>query len=246
MKKTATSVAGALLCLFFEDSKDECKKKGRLPKLAEHSQQMRRRLKCRVLLTGLVLATGIFTSPNAVAQQAVEKHTAVLLGERLPSILWEKPFVVYQNGKYHTESLSKYKGKIIILEFWSSSCSGCLKGFPKINALQKQYPDRLKVFTVNTGGLRETIEKIEHAYSLLDKDTRSLPSIVNDRLLRTLFPFRVLSSCAWIKPDGSFYAFTPSEMVNEHNIDQVIAAEMILEERREKVRAKRNKASDEK
>ena len=44
------------------------------------------------------------------------------------------------------EILKKYKGKTIVIDVWASWCSDCIKGMPKVKALQKQYPDATYLF----------------------------------------------------------------------------------------------------
>ena len=33
------------------------------------------------------------------------------------------------------------KGKVVVVDIWSTSCTPCLREFPRLVALQKQYPD---------------------------------------------------------------------------------------------------------
>jgi thiol-disulfide isomerase/thioredoxin len=42
--------------------------------------------------------------------------------------------------------VDKYKGKTVVLEFWASWCSDCVKAMPKIKELQKNNPDVVYVF----------------------------------------------------------------------------------------------------
>lgn len=37
------------------------------------------------------------------------------------------------------EVLSKYKGKTIVIDIWASWCPDCVKGMPKVHALQHEY-----------------------------------------------------------------------------------------------------------
>ena len=40
----------------------------------------------------------------------------------------------------------KHKGKIVVLEFWASWCSDCVKAMPKLKELQANHPDVDYVF----------------------------------------------------------------------------------------------------
>ncbi len=45
-------------------------------------------------------------------------------------------------------SLNDFKGKWLILDFWSKYCSGCIKSFPKMNALYKKYEDKVQLVEI--------------------------------------------------------------------------------------------------
>lgn len=40
----------------------------------------------------------------------------------------------------------KHKGKVIFLDLWASWCPDCIKGLPKLEEVQKQYPDLVYLF----------------------------------------------------------------------------------------------------
>ncbi|KAA5824518.1 TlpA family protein disulfide reductase [Algibacter amylolyticus] len=42
--------------------------------------------------------------------------------------------------------LETHKGKNIVIDIWASWCSDCIKGMPKVKALQEQFPDVAYVF----------------------------------------------------------------------------------------------------
>ncbi len=42
--------------------------------------------------------------------------------------------------------LEKHKGKTIVIDIWASWCSDCIKGMPKVKALQKEYNDVVYLF----------------------------------------------------------------------------------------------------
>jgi len=51
-------------------------------------------------------------------------------------------------GNVHTigEILEKHKGKIIYIDIWASWCPDCIKGLPKLEDVQKQYPELVYLF----------------------------------------------------------------------------------------------------
>jgi len=42
--------------------------------------------------------------------------------------------------------LDTHKGKTILIDIWASWCGDCIKGMPKVKALQAQYPDVIYIF----------------------------------------------------------------------------------------------------
>lgn len=44
------------------------------------------------------------------------------------------------------EILKKYQGKTIVIDVWASWCSDCIKGMPKVKALQEKYPNATYLF----------------------------------------------------------------------------------------------------
>ncbi|WP_326282788.1 TlpA family protein disulfide reductase [Tamlana sp. 2201CG12-4] len=42
--------------------------------------------------------------------------------------------------------LEQHKGKSIVIDVWASWCGDCIKGMPKVKALQKEYPEASYIF----------------------------------------------------------------------------------------------------
>lgn len=42
--------------------------------------------------------------------------------------------------------IRKHEGKTIVIDVWASWCSDCIKGMPKVKALQEKYPDVTYLF----------------------------------------------------------------------------------------------------
>ncbi|HKK45720.1 MAG TPA: TlpA disulfide reductase family protein [Balneolaceae bacterium] len=48
-------------------------------------------------------------------------------------------------------SLSDYKGKVVMIDFWETWCKPCIDSFSTLEKLQKEYPKKFKVLAVNPG-----------------------------------------------------------------------------------------------
>src|SRR6266487_544306 len=67
-------------------------------------------------------------------------------------------------------SLQDFKGKWLILDFWSRGCSACIASFPKLNELTKEFKDKAQIVLVgideNDKLIRKMYEKFRQKYDL--------------------------------------------------------------------------------
>jgi len=53
-------------------------------------------------------------------------------------------------NRANTYDLKEYQGQVLYIDFWASWCPPCLKSFPFMDKIQKQYKDKgLKVIAIN-------------------------------------------------------------------------------------------------
>lgn len=69
-----------------------------------------------------------------VAEQAAEKG-----GIRLNVANWDETL----------KKVAKHKGKVVVLDLWSSWCAPCKKEFPNLVALQKKHPEKVVCMSLN-------------------------------------------------------------------------------------------------
>lgn len=63
-------------------------------------------------------------------------------------------------GQNKTIQLSKYKGKVVYLDFWASWCDPCKRSFPWMNELQTLYgDDGFRIIAVNLDESRKDAEE---------------------------------------------------------------------------------------
>ncbi len=64
------------------------------------------------------------------------------------------------DGKtFHLDSM---KGKVVLIDIWSLSCSACFKEIPDLNELQKKYPkDKFYIISLMDNSKEELLEKFE-------------------------------------------------------------------------------------
>lgn len=85
----------------------------------------------------LVLLLPIITFLSCAQENKTAFDTAALTNVMLTP---EGESIAFQ------DILKKYKGKTIIIDVWASWCSDCIKGMPKVKALQNNFPDATYLF----------------------------------------------------------------------------------------------------
>lgn len=73
------------------------------------------------------------------------------------------------NAPASTISIADYRGKILILDFWSQYCASCIASFPKIDRLAKRYHDDVSIIAVATSkdkDSRDVCHKIFNAQKI--------------------------------------------------------------------------------
>ncbi|MBK8087718.1 MAG: redoxin domain-containing protein [Chitinophagaceae bacterium] len=56
-----------------------------------------------------------------------------------------------------TVSLSDFRNKLLILDFWNTTCISCIKAFPKLDSIQKLFGNRVQIVLVNRESKDSTI-----------------------------------------------------------------------------------------
>lgn len=84
----------------------------------------------------IILAT-VFTLVSCEAQSKKE-----FTKEALENVMTSK-----QNETItFSEIINQYKGKTVFIDVWASWCPDCVKGMPKVKAVQEKYPDIVYLF----------------------------------------------------------------------------------------------------
>jgi thiol-disulfide isomerase/thioredoxin len=137
------------------------------------------------LLRPIVVMTGLLLAPAALAQQAgkeaepaaqpAKKHVLVM-GDKAPPIAVEtfvkgEPIKAFENGK------------VYVVEFWATWCGPCIRAFPHLSKLQKEYKDKgLTVIGVN---IWEEGDPAEYSAATLEK-VRKFVETQGDKMAYTV------------------------------------------------------------
>jgi thiol-disulfide isomerase/thioredoxin len=148
----------------------------------------------------------------------------VKVGDKAPEIVFSQVL----NSKAPSIRLSQLKGKMVLLDFWASWCSNCIKKFNLLDSMQRQHGDKLQVILVSGTGSRDSKE---HIAAYLKKHLNaagkpySMPAAYNDALAKKYFPHTSVPHYVWIGADGRCLAITGSEDVTAANIGKVLKGE---------------------
>jgi thiol-disulfide isomerase/thioredoxin len=143
------------------------------------------------------------------------------IGDKVPDLTIKNII----NYKSSSAKISDFKGKLLIIDFWESSCASCIRELPKIESLQKKFKDQIQVLTITSLGTQEqTINMLQRI-----PVTRNfkLPIALNNNLLRKYFPFDFISHVIWIDGNGTVRAITGTDYIDEKNITSILNGEKI-------------------
>jgi thiol-disulfide isomerase/thioredoxin len=158
------------------------------------------------------------------------------IGDKVPDITITNII----NYPAKTAKISDFKGKLLIIDFWATWCSPCVGMIPKMEALQKQFNDKLQFLPVtyqSNGDILAYLSKREKKYG-----KSNLPDVVADTSLSKLFPHTYLPHYVWINSNGVVVAITDYKSVTEQNISSFINANPVaLQEKKDKAKVPYNK-----
>ncbi|MFI5161232.1 MAG: TlpA family protein disulfide reductase [Sphingobacteriales bacterium] len=152
------------------------------------------------------------------------QHLPVNVGGRMPDVR----ITHIINARYRSAKLSDYRGKLVILDFWSSWCSSCIAGFPELNALQKRFAGRIQVFLVNPARENDAEKSVRIVIDRVNawSDQRlALPVVLQDTAITRCFRFRSVPHCVWIGPGGVVAAITGKDAVSAENVTKILNGE---------------------
>ncbi|QIH32841.1 TlpA disulfide reductase family protein [Sphingobacterium sp. DR205] len=121
--------------------------------------------------------------------------------------------------------LDDYKDKVLILDFWDTSCATCIQLMPHVKEVQKEVGDKAQIFAV-TWQSKELITEFYKKNKYLKEKNAYLPTIVSDSLLKKYFPYQGVPHTVFIYM-GKVKAITYPDYIKSKFIDELIANEKL-------------------
>lgn len=166
------------------------------------------------------MISALFTEIHGQKIKIDKETTYLQIGDTVPDI-----FIPHiQNYKQSSLRFSSFKNKWVILDFWFGTCKSCIEAFPKMEALQKKFGEKLQIVMVNF----ESQSKIDSTFSKWRKTSYiyrnpMLPSITSDIVLHQLFAVKYYPHEVWVDGDGVIRAITSANEVTEENIAAMLS-----------------------
>ncbi len=181
-------------------------------------------LPCFMLLYALNLSAQ--TSKNTPGGNALSDIRTLEAGNPIPDAVWNMPLVLhYFNGKSKTVQLSDYKGKVIVFDFWSTTCVSCIEGIPKLELIQDKFKEDMVVLMVNSKRNKDTPKGIKARFKKYKDDfnyTPVLATVLDDTIFTKLFQHNVLPTIAVVNAKGTFVATTSASDLSDENLNKWI------------------------
>lgn len=149
------------------------------------------------------------------------------IGDVVPEILFENVL----NYKSKKAKLSDFRGKLVILDMWSTWCSSCIEAFPKMQEIQDKFKDRIQILLVNPYDSKyDSDVKIAKVLRRLKERTGFYPTLpipVHDTILNQYFPHQSVPHLILIEPQGTLIGITYKAEITEENIKAILSGKKI-------------------
>jgi thiol-disulfide isomerase/thioredoxin len=160
-----------------------------------------------------------------IYSNAQSKAKGLAIGDHVPEVTFSEVI----NNSIGKTKLSDFTGQLVILDFWATWCSPCISAFPKTDSLNRTLAGKATILPV-TYQSKVDVDKL---FTKAKKLSRlSIPMVVNDKELHTLFPHNELPHYVWLQ-DGVVKAVTGFHEVNAANIVSMLNKAVALPEKKD-------------
>lgn len=145
---------------------------------------------------------------DAMLPSVKARHEKELVQQRLMSGEVEAPAFTLRNLDGKEVSLSDFRGKWVVLDFWGSWCIWCIKGFPQLKEAYKEYDGKLEVIGIDC---RETEEAWRRGVEKYALPWVNLYNPESETGIDKLYGVQGFPTKAIIDPEGKIRAIVTGE-----------------------------------
>lgn len=155
-------------------------------------------------------------------------------GDRLPNLNFKhtidyKGRILSQlNG---ANSFSDLRGKLVILDFWTTTCSTCIENFPHMEELQREFGDKIQVILVNTF---ESEQKVSEWINKRNAKTPgkfiippNLPILISKEIGEYFPIINEIGYHVWLGRDGKYILRGISENSHSKKVNEYLSGKNI-------------------
>ncbi|RVT98478.1 TlpA family protein disulfide reductase [Mucilaginibacter limnophilus] len=167
----------------------------------------------------IVLALLCLNFPAAQAQPT-KTSGKLTVGDQFP-VTAIKDII---NTKTTAIDLNKQAKDLVILNFWTTWCSSCIKNFPKEEALQQQFKDRMQLYLVNgnDGDFKRGVQIVLDRYKENYGKRLNIPVVYPGDYITNLFRYTSYPHCVWLNKQGKIIGITDGEALTAANIEKAL------------------------
>ena len=139
----------------------------------------------------------IYTQVSSEAKQAFQTANVRILEQRINPIDFTLPLL---NGE--TVSLSDYKGKVVILNFWATWCPPCRAEMPSMETLYQRFKAQgLEILAVDIGEDNATVQRF------INNNRYTFPVLMDtNKRVSTLYGIEAIPTSYIIDREGKIIA----------------------------------------
>ncbi|MBV4359086.1 TlpA family protein disulfide reductase [Pinibacter aurantiacus] len=143
----------------------------------------------------------------------------LMIGDTLPQVLFGETLLDNAPAK----TINDIKAKLIILDFWSTGCLGCIHGMPHLDSLQQAFNHNIQIVIVCNSNRKN----VASLFKRIKKEYPRVPMMLNDTLLHTLFPHTTVPHHVWIDQQGVVQFITYDHNATWSNIERFLRGEQL-------------------
>lgn len=146
--------------------------------------------------------------------QIKSRSIGLKIGDQVPDVIIKNIL----NSPANTAKISDFKNKLLIIDFWATSCGSCIENLPHLNSLQSVFNESVQILPVSY----ESRERVSKFFKInTNVKGINLPIVIADTVLQKTFPHQLLPHIVWIYK-GRYIQQTDAEYVTAHNIQQIL------------------------
>lgn len=139
------------------------------------------------------------------------------LGKKSPEISFDK-ILNFEKSK---ASLSDFKDKVVILDFWATWCVPCINSFPHLEELKSKFPNDLQIITI-------TNDSEERIRRFLEHRAMQLPVVIDEKKeISKIFPHGVIPHTIVIDQSGVIKVVATPSQITEELIEKILSGQEV-------------------